>query len=393
VRTLPALLRNRKAQTPNSSLGEPVYPCGNRMGRLGTNGRGPARVVGATLVLGILALVAMAGTSAADDRDAGIDDRSARSPLAKDGGRAPTAIGGHVVPADLEDVEHMCALLTACDKLPLPSGIVPHDFVGCTRALHAELASPAAVTFSLTLRECGLRASSCGELRSCALRGAKVDVCAGRGKNGPVDMCDGDGRAITCNAERVTLVRDCPRGGEQCVVREGHAVCALGSCEKEAAPACSASGTRVLECKKGKLLSLDCGAFGLRCTPSPDGPKCATPAATCQEGSTRCEGTTAVGCFRGHEVRVDCGARGLACGAGTDAPGGSQSAIGACALAPAPRTAGADAGPAACDPAAPPRCDGATLRWCAWGQPRAYLCKSVGLQRCVSDDKGARCAP
>ena len=130
----------------------------------------------------------------------------------------------------------MCALLTACDRLPLPSGLVPHDFVGCTRALHAELASPAAVTFSLTLRECGLRASSCGELRSCALRGAKVDVCAGRGKAGPVDMCDGDGRAITCNAERVTLVRDCPRGGEQCVVQEGHAVCALGSCEKDAAP-------------------------------------------------------------------------------------------------------------------------------------------------------------
>lgn len=342
------------------------------MRRRGTNDR---RTAGCLGILALVVLVMLDGTSAAEERDAG-------------GGR--THVGGHVVPADLEDVEHMCALLTACDKLPLPSGLVPHDFVGCTRALHAELASPSAVTFSLTLRECGLRASSCGELRSCALRGAKVDVCAGRGKAGPVDMCDGDGRAITCNAERVTLVRDCPRGGEQCVVSDGHAVCALGSCEKEAAPACSASGTRVLECKKGKLLSLDCGAFGLRCTPSPDGPKCATPAASCQEGSTRCEGSTAVGCFRGHEVRVDCGARGLACGAGTDAPGGAQSAIGACAL---PAVRATDAGPPACDPAAPPRCDGATLRWCAWGQPRAYLCKSVGLQRCVSDDKGARCAP
>jgi hypothetical protein len=358
------------------------------MGQKGTNGRGPARAVGVTVALGLLALLLTAGTSAAEDRDAGGGTGS------RDGGRAPAAASnGHVVPADLEDVEHMCALLTACDKLPLPSGLVPHDFVGCTRALHAELASPAAVAFSLTLRECGLRASSCGELRSCALRGAKVDVCTGRGKAGPVDMCDGDGRAITCNGERVTLVRDCPRGGEQCVVRDGHAVCALGTCEKDAAPACSASGTRVLECKKGKLLSLDCGAFGLKCAPSSDGPKCATPGASCQDGSSRCEGTTAVGCFRGHEVRVDCGARGLVCGAGSDAPGGAQSAVGACAVPPVARAAGADAGAGACDPAAPPRCDGATLRWCAWGQPRAYLCKSVGLQRCVSDDKGARCAP
>lgn len=351
------------------------------MGQKGDNRRGRASAVGVALGLGlvlVLPVVLTTGTSAAEERDGG----GAAAP--------PGGSNGHVVPADLEDVEHMCALLTACDKLPLPSGLVPHDFVGCTRALHAELASPAAVAFSLTLRECGLRASSCGELRSCALRGAKADVCAGRGKAGPVDMCDGDGRAISCNGERVTLVRDCPRGGEQCVVREGHAVCALGTCEKDAAPACSASGTRVLECKKGKLLSLDCAAFGLKCTPSSDGPRCATPAASCQDGSSRCEGTTAVGCFRGHEVRVDCGARGLVCGAGTDARG-AQSVVGACAVPPA-RVA-ADAGAGACDPAAPPRCDGATLRWCAWGQPRAYLCKSVGLQRCVADDKGARCAP
>src|SRR4051812_21648174 len=121
------------------------------MGRLGRNGLRPAAAVGATLAVALIGLALAAGSSAADDRDAGNDVRP-----------APV----RVVPADLEDVEHMCALLTACDKLPLPAGLVPHDFVGCTRALHAELASPAAVTFSLTLRECGLRASSCGELRS-----------------------------------------------------------------------------------------------------------------------------------------------------------------------------------------------------------------------------------
>ena len=341
----------------------------------------------------LFALVAITGASSADDgpSDAG---RDAGATAASSGGlRAPVLPGGHVMPSDLEDVEHMCALLTACDKLPLPAGLVPRDFVGCTRALFAELASAAAVSFSLTLRDCGLKASSCSELRSCALRGARVDVCAGRGKTGPIDMCDGDGRAITCNSERVTLVRDCPRGGEQCVVREGHAVCALGSCEKEAAPACSPSGTRVLECKKGKLLSLDCGAFGLRCAPSGDGPKCATQAASCHDGTTRCEGATAIACWHGHEVRIDCGARGLAClvdrltaaTSGLDAGAGRIAPVGACAtIVPA---AGA------CDPSSPPRCDGATLKWCAWGQPRGYLCKSVGLQRCVSDAQGARCAP
>lgn len=341
-----------------------------------------ARTRGLTLALTVVGLV-LSGAAAGDARDGG----AARN---ADGGARPVvAAGGHVVPADLEDVEHMCALLTACDKLPLPAGLVPRDFVGCTRALYGELASAAAISFSLTLRDCGLKASSCGELRACALRGAKPDVCAGRGKTGPVDMCDGDGRAITCTNERVSLVRDCPRGGEQCVVRDGHAVCALGSCEKDAAPACSPSGTRVLECKKGKLLSLDCAAFGLRCTPSGEGPKCATQAATCQEGGARCDGQSAVACWHGHEVRIDCAARGLTCGAGSaalDGGGGAVWPVGACA-AVGPVTG-------ACDPSAPPRCDGASLKWCAYGQPRSYLCKSVGLQRCVSDDKaGARCAP
>jgi len=89
-------------------------------------------------------------------------------------------------------------------------------------------------------------------------------------------------------------------------------------------------------------------------------------------------------------VRVDCGARGLACANG--AP--STTSIGACVAAAPARPAGVDAGASsACDASAPPRCDGASLRWCAWGQPRSYLCKSVGLQRCVEGDKGARCAP
>ena len=263
-----------------------------------------------------------------------------------------------------------------CTSLPLPASLVPRDFAACVKRISEELSSPAAVTFSLTLRECGLRASSCGALRTCALRGARADVCTGRGKNGSVDMCDGDGRAITCKDERVTLVRDCPRGGEQCVVRDGQAQCALGSCEKDYAPTCSASGTRVLECKKGKLLSLDCNAFALRCTTSGGQPHCATTGASCTDGSTRCDGGVAVDCHHGHEVRVDCAQGGLACG-------GSGATIGAC-------TSAASASDA-CDPATAPRCDGATLKWCAWGKSRSYLCKSKGLSKCVAEDKGSRC--
>jgi len=329
-----------------------------------------------------VALLAVAPDGAAEPpRKDAAADAGPSGPRAS-GKPAPS---GHVVPADLEDVEHMCALLTACDRLPLPAGVVPSDFVGCTRALYTELASPAAASFSLTLRECGLRASSCGELRSCALRGASADFCVGRGKSGPVELCDGEGRAITCTNERVSLVRDCPRGGEQCAVREGKAVCTLGPCEKDAPSACSPSGTRILECKKGKLLSLDCAAFGLRCITSADGPRCATSGAACnEEGASRCEGATAVACWHGHDVRIECGARGLSC-ASAAADAGARSAIGACTTVPA--------APSTCDPSSPPRCDGATLRWCAWGQPRSYLCKSVGLTHCIADARGARCAP
>lgn len=338
----------------------------------------PRRPV-AVALLASAALVALASASAADGPPAA-SGRSATVDAA-DGG-APPRFAGVVRPPDLDDVEHMCALLTGCPRLPLPAGFVPRDVPGCVRALADELASPRAAAFSITLRECGLRASSCGELRTCALRGARQDVCAGRGKSGPVDMCDDTGRAVTCAQERPVLVRDCPRGGEQCVVSGGKATCALGPCEGDAAPSCSPSGTRIVECRKGKLVSTDCSAFGLRCAQGAEGPWCASTTPTCAtEGATRCDGDVAVTCWHGHDVRVDCGAAGLTCGAS----GASGAKMGACVVPP--KSEGA------CDPKAPAKCDGGTLTWCAWGKPRSYLCKSMGLSRCVTDDKGARCAP
>ncbi len=305
------------------------------------------------------------------------------SPRPSSSGAPSQADRGQVLPPSLDDVEDMCALLTSCDALPLPPSLLPSDFAACVRKMSDDLASPAAISFSLTMRECGLRSNSCSELRSCALRGARPDVCVGRGKQSAAGYCDIDGRAISCWHERVLAVRDCPRGGEQCAVRDGEALCTLGACPadiKEGAPAvCSASGTRILRCERGRLASLDCGAFGLRCANGPSGPGCAPPTATCSSGSKRCEGTTSVGCVDGHEVRVECGAAGLTCN-----PGAGALPVGACFSPPAKE--------GACDPSAPDRCDGANVKYCVAGKARSYFCKPLGWNRCVSDAKGTRCA-
>ncbi len=303
--------------------------------------------------------------------------------VSPDGG-ASRAPRGVVTPPAIDDVEQMCALLTSCPDLPIPSSMLPHDFATCVRTMSQSLASPAAVNFSLTLRECGLGANSCAGLRACALRGARPETCSGRGRASTAGFCDADGRAVSCWHEHILAVRDCPRGGEQCSVREGEATCSLGPCpadmQEGAPPVCSASGTRILKCEKGRLASLDCGAFGLKCVDLPSGPACATAEKPCVEGAKRCDGTTAVGCYNGREVRVDCAAAGLACG-GTGTP------IGACT---APSAApGADVHP--CGDAAP-HCDGASIAYCSAGRSRSYFCKSMGFARCLSDRRGVRCA-
>ena len=304
----------------------------------------------------------------------------------------------------------MCALLTACERLPLPSGHRPARL----RGLHADALRRARVALGgLVLAHAArLRASRELVRRAPFVRAAR---CEGRRLHGPRQgrtrghVRRRRSRHHVQQRARVTLVRDCPRGGEQCVVREGHAVCALGSCEKETAPACSPSGTRVLECKKGKLLSLDCGAFGLQCTSSCGRAEVRDAGRDLPRGSDALRRLD-----RGRMLAWSRGARRLRCArarlrrrqrrqrrvgvvgaVGASAPSPSSSSVGACAvIAPPARPAGTTPArrPRAIRPR-PPRCDGASLRWCAWGQPRSYLCKSVGLQRCVSDDKGARCAP
>jgi hypothetical protein len=325
----------------------------------------------------VLVALACAGSSEAVAGGAGNGPAGAGPLVAR-------AQRGEVAPPDVDDVEHMCALLTACERLPIPPNLIPPDFPACVKRFAEEMTSAAAINFSLTMRECGLQANSCAALRSCALHGAAPDSCSGRGRTSVVGFCDVDGRAVACWHEQPLAVRDCQRGGEQCFVAGGEAKCTLGSCPSSVKdgdkPQCSASGTHKLQCEKGKLVSLDCAAFGLRCSTTADGTAaCATTAPACVGAAKRCEGTTAVECVNGHEVRVDCAGAGLAC-----APAPGSTPIGSCVATPPPA--------GACDPAERPRCDGANVKYCYAGRSRSYFCKALGFGRCDSGKSGVRCA-
>jgi hypothetical protein len=290
---------------------------------------------------------------------------------------------GEVAVPSPDEVERMCGLLTSCDKLPIPSSLFPSDFQTCVKTMSEEMTSPTAVNFSLTMRECGLGARSCAGLQACALHGASPDECRGRGRLGVVGFCDVDGRAMTCWHDEVLAVRDCPRGGEQCIVVDGEATCTLGACSAQGGDGgksrCSASGTHLLRCEKGKLASLDCAAFGLRCSIAADGAAgCATSGPSCGDGSKRCDGNVAIGCFNGHEVRIDCDGAGLVC---TPSPGAV--AVGACQAPVAPV--------GACNPDERATCDGSNIRYCRAGRARTYSCKSLGFRACDLGKNGVRC--
>jgi hypothetical protein len=307
----------------------------------------------------------------------GIGDGAAPSPL------VARAQHGEVAAPGIDEVEHMCALLTSCDKLPIPAALFPSDFQACVKKMTEDMTSPAAVNFSLTMRECGLQADSCSSLRACALHGASPESCVARGRQGVVGFCDPDGRALTCWHDEVLAVRDCTRGGEQCTVVDGEATCILGPCVgggKDAEKSrCSASGTHLLHCEKGKLASLNCAAFGLKCTTGGDGEAgCATGGPVCSGPAKRCDGNVAVGCFNGHEVRVDCAGAGLAC---PSSPGATP--VGACVATA--RAAGA------CDPSDKPRCDSDSIHYCYAGGSRSFSCKALGFRKCDMGKKGVRC--
>jgi hypothetical protein len=351
--------------------------------------------MGAAIVAGALLVHLGAGHDGDADLDVfdvSIDESEA---LAAGGGPQSPFVSrarrGEVAPPDITEIEQLCALATTCANLPLPPGLVPENFATCVNSMAQELTAGSAVDYSLTIRECGLSANACEPLKNCALRGARHDICAGRGTHNPVGFCDSEGRAVTCYHDRVIAVRDCPRADEQCVVKRGssgaQSVCILGPCPGEIHEGdpeqCSSSGARILRCDSGKLESLDCGAFGLRCVSTPGDPRpvgCATESPSCINGARRCEGNTAVVCHHGHEVKVDCAAGGLVCAA---TPGAV--AVGACFEPPPPNHP--------CNPSDNGTCGGANnnyLNYCYAGKPRSYFCKTL-FSGCASDAHGAHC--
>lgn len=342
------------------------------------------------LAMGVMVALACASSSEAWVGSPPVAAAPGPASMAADAGTTTNFVTnaqrGLVVPPDLSDVERMCALLTSCDKLPIPPSLIPDDFASCVKKMSDDMTSPTAINFSLTMRECGLQSTSCSSLRSCATHGANAEACNGRGKQGVVSFCDVDGRALTCWHDQMLSVRDCPRGGEQCLIVGGQASCTLGSCpagfgEGDKAR-CSASATHLLRCEKGKLASLDCAAFGLRCSVGADGGAgCATTGAPCAAGTNRCDGNVAVGCINAHEVRVDCGAAGLTC----NQTAGSGSPVGACVSPPPPT--------GACDPSDRSRCDDGNVKYCFGGKPRTYSCKAAGFGRCENVKNGVHCAP
>ncbi len=291
---------------------------------------------------------------------------------------------GVILPPSVDDAEAFCALVLACRDVPM---YPPEpEFQRCVRTIMAELAGPDALTSSLSIRECGLSATSCSKLRQCALKGANATACDGVAidSDTPVGKCDIDARAITCWRGKVLGVRNCGLADELCVAKGGKADCALpGACPANAKNDWTCAGNRMVKCQDNKFLSLDCAVLNLSCSAT-DGKAACTPPKTagCKGNGITCKGSDAIACVNGKEVRVDCGQQGMLCH--DPSKPADDRTIGLCEM-PAP----ADKKDA-CDSAKfEDKCDGSSIKYCAAGTIRKYECKSIGASKCVMDKVGA----
>ncbi|MBI2394606.1 MAG: hypothetical protein HYV09_33865 [Deltaproteobacteria bacterium] len=302
------------------------------------------------------------------------------------------AAGGAVLPPSVDDAEAFCALALACRDVPLfpPAP----DFAGCVKSLMDMLSGPGALNSSVTIRECGLAATSCKNLRTCLLKGADPKVCDGFAMTSdtPIGKCDVDARAVTCWRGKVLGVRNCGMADELCVVKSGKADCALaGPCPAGAKDEWTCAGSRMVKCQDGKFLSIDCKVLNLTCNSYTDDKGkqqvgCAppTPAACKMTNTYTCSGKHAMGCVNGKEVKIDCGEAGMTC---ADPKAPTEKTVGACEL-PAPTDP-----KLACDPKKfEAKCDGAMMVYCSSGTIRKYPCKSIGATKCVMEKgTGPRC--
>ncbi|GAC1542648.1 MAG: hypothetical protein NVS3B10_31260 [Polyangiales bacterium] len=296
---------------------------------------------------------------------------------------------GAVLPPSVEDAEAFCALALACLDIamfpPAP------DFQGCVNGLMNQLTSPEALNTSLTIRECGLRATSCKTLRTCALKSADPTICkdVAMDTKSPVGKCDMDGRAVQCWRGKVLGVRNCTLANELCVAKGGQAECALaGACPAGVKDTWSCAGTRMVRCQDNKFLSIDCSVLNLSCVngPGADGKPtvgCApTSTKSCTKSELTCSGKDAVGCVYGKEVSVACGEQGMKC----SDPGkpSNEMTVGVCELPAVDKP---------CDPKTfKATCKGSAVEYCSHGSLRAFQCKGIGATKCVTDkSSGPRC--
>ena len=100
--------------------------------------------MGGGLVVGVLIALACASSSEAlvlappivmAASGAGASDAGAMSTFVTNAQRS------QVVPPDLNDVERMCALLTSCEKLPIPPSLIPDDFASCVKKMSDDMTS------------------------------------------------------------------------------------------------------------------------------------------------------------------------------------------------------------------------------------------------------------
>lgn len=339
----------------------------------------------------VVAGAALTGVAGAGKGSPDAAPASSGSDAQKAGSDAMLAAAGRgiVIPPRIDDVEQMCAMLLGCDNVPIQ--VPTYDFGLCVRHFWERLAGADAIESSLTIRECGLGAVSCGQFARCALRGADATNCGGRGigASKPVGRCDLGGRALQCLEGKIVGVRDCPRGGELCAVRQGEAECVSGRCTVEAGktvkPACSADKTRISTCKNGRTVSMSCAALGLQCESVNGEPTCVPgSAARCTGSGKRCDHASSVQCVSGREVRVQCNQANLVCGIDAD----EKSRIGACATSP---YSGSDN---ECDPKKfTTRCRGTDVEYCVGGRIKKYNCKTYfGMNQCVGRPGEAHCA-
>ncbi|GAC1351780.1 MAG: hypothetical protein NVSMB1_08120 [Polyangiales bacterium] len=301
------------------------------------------------------------------------------------------AQSGVVLPPSIEDAEAFCALVLACRDVPMfPPA---NDFTGCVHALMNQLSSPSALTSSVSIRECGLSATSCRSLRACALKGASEKVCDGVALDSkePIGKCDLDARAVTCWRGKVLGVRNCGLADELCVVKDGKSECALaGACPPSAKADWACAGSRMVKCQDNKFLSIDCKVLSLSCVSALDAsgkqavgcaPATTSSCKSSEKVTCAADNGSAVSCLLGKEVRVACSDQGMSC---TESAKAGDRQAGVCEI---------PAGSKPCEVKKfESKCDGSTIKYCSHGSVRTYSCKSIGASKCVMDKgSGPRC--